>query len=124
NWTELDVWLYVYLESIPIVPLYFAAERPIVRRDGTMIMVDDERMPLEPVDPAGDHPGDAARADVRAAGTRDRPRRLGVDGEEEDRGLLLSISDLISEDILAYLDQHEHKSLLRFITCGSVDDGK
>ena len=48
NWTELDVWLYIYLESIPIVPLYFAAERPIVRRDGTMIMVDDERMPLEP----------------------------------------------------------------------------
>ena len=48
NWTELDVWLYIYLESIPIVPLYFAAERPIVWRDGTMIMVDDERMPLEP----------------------------------------------------------------------------
>jgi len=48
NWTELDVWLYIYLESIPIVPLYFAAERPIVRRDGTIIMVDDERMPLEP----------------------------------------------------------------------------
>ena len=48
NWTELDVWLYIYLESIPIVPLYFAAERPVVWRDGTMIMVDDERMPLEP----------------------------------------------------------------------------
>jgi sulfate adenylyltransferase subunit 2 len=48
NWTELDVWLYIYLEGIPIVPLYFAAERPVVWRDGTMIMVDDERMPLEP----------------------------------------------------------------------------
>jgi sulfate adenylyltransferase subunit 2 len=48
NWTELDVWLYIYLEQIPIVPLYFAAERPVVMRDGTMIMVDDERMPLEP----------------------------------------------------------------------------
>ena len=47
NWTELDVWLYIYLEQIPIVPLYFAAERPVVMRDGTMIMVDDERMPLE-----------------------------------------------------------------------------
>ncbi|HLX21605.1 MAG TPA: sulfate adenylyltransferase subunit CysD [Gaiellaceae bacterium] len=47
NWTELDVWLYIYLESIPIVPLYFAAERPIVWRNGTMIMVDDDRMPLE-----------------------------------------------------------------------------
>ncbi len=48
NWTELDVWQYIYLESIPIVPLYFAAERPVVSRDGTLIMVDDERMPLEP----------------------------------------------------------------------------
>jgi sulfate adenylyltransferase subunit 2 len=47
NWTELDVWLYIYLEQIPIVPLYFAAERPVVERDGTLIMVDDERMPLE-----------------------------------------------------------------------------
>jgi sulfate adenylyltransferase subunit 2 len=48
NWTELDVWLYIYLESIPIVPLYYAAERPVVERDGTLIMVDDGRMPLEP----------------------------------------------------------------------------
>lgn len=48
NWTELDVWQYIHLEKIPIVPLYFAAERPIVYRDGTMIMVDDERMRLEP----------------------------------------------------------------------------
>jgi len=48
NWTELDVWLYIYLEQIPIVPLYFAQERPVVMRDGTIIMVDDERMPLEP----------------------------------------------------------------------------
>jgi len=48
NWTELDVWQYIYLEHIPIVPLYFAAERPVVERDGTLIMVDDERMPLRP----------------------------------------------------------------------------
>ena len=48
NWTELDVWQYIYLESIPIVPLYFARERPIVERDGTLIMVDDDRLPLEP----------------------------------------------------------------------------
>jgi sulfate adenylyltransferase subunit 2 len=46
NWTELDIWQYVYLENIPIVPLYFAQERPVVVRDGTLIMVDDERMPL------------------------------------------------------------------------------
>ena len=44
NWTELDVWLYIHREEIPIVPLYFAAERPVVDRDGTWIMVDDERM--------------------------------------------------------------------------------
>src|SRR5262245_43975341 len=46
NWTELDVWQYVWLEKIPIVPLYFAAERPVVVRDGQLIMVDDERMRL------------------------------------------------------------------------------
>jgi sulfate adenylyltransferase subunit 2 len=46
NWTELDVWQYIYLEQIPLVPLYFAAERPVVERDGTLIMVDDDRLPL------------------------------------------------------------------------------
>ncbi|AXK39938.1 sulfate adenylyltransferase subunit CysD [Crenobacter cavernae] len=46
NWTELDIWQYIFLENIDIVPLYFAAERPVVDRDGTLIMVDDERMPL------------------------------------------------------------------------------
>jgi sulfate adenylyltransferase subunit 2 len=48
NWTELDVWQYIHLENIPIVPLYFAAERPVVDRDGTLIMVDDDRMKLRP----------------------------------------------------------------------------
>jgi sulfate adenylyltransferase subunit 2 len=48
NWTELDVWQYIYLENIPIVPLYFARERPVVRRDGALILVDDERIPLAP----------------------------------------------------------------------------
>ncbi len=46
NWTELDIWQYIYLEQIPIVPLYYAAERPVVERDGTLIMIDDERFPL------------------------------------------------------------------------------
>src|SRR5690554_6291517 len=46
NWTELDIWQYILLEGIPIVPLYLAKERPVVERDGTLIMVDDERMPL------------------------------------------------------------------------------
>ena len=48
NWTELDIWQYIHLESIPIVPLYYAAERPVVDRDGTLIMVDDDRMKLAP----------------------------------------------------------------------------
>jgi len=48
NWTELDVWQYIWLEQIPIVPLYLAAPRPVVERDGTLIMVDDARMPLKP----------------------------------------------------------------------------
>lgn len=48
NWTELDIWQYIHREEIPIVPLYLAAERPVVKRDGTLIMVDDERMPMQP----------------------------------------------------------------------------
>jgi sulfate adenylyltransferase subunit 2 len=52
NWTELDVWTYIYLEDIPVVPLYFAAERPVVERGGMLIMVDDDRLPLD----AGEQP--------------------------------------------------------------------
>jgi sulfate adenylyltransferase subunit 2 len=48
NWTELDIWQYIYLEDIPIVPLYYAKERPVVARGGTLLMVDDDRMPLNP----------------------------------------------------------------------------
>jgi len=47
NWTELDIWQYIYLNKIPIVPLYFAKERPVVERDGTLIMVDDDRLPMQ-----------------------------------------------------------------------------
>jgi sulfate adenylyltransferase subunit 2 len=52
NWTELDIWQYIHREGIPIVPLYLAAPRPVVRRDGVLVMVDDDRLPLEP----GEHP--------------------------------------------------------------------
>jgi sulfate adenylyltransferase subunit 2 len=48
NWTELDVWQYIYLEKVPIVPLYLAKVRPVVEREGSLIMVDDDRMPLAP----------------------------------------------------------------------------
>ena len=67
NWTELDVWQYIHLEQIPIVPLYFAAPRPVVERDGMLIMVDDDRMPLD----AGEVPDDqAASASAPSAATR------------------------------------------------------
>jgi len=48
NWTELDVWRYIRAEGIPVVPLYFAKQRPVVARDGALIMVDDARLPLSP----------------------------------------------------------------------------
>ena len=48
NWTELDIWQYIYREQIPIVPLYFAAERPVIERDGMLMMVDDDRLPVHP----------------------------------------------------------------------------
>ena len=153
NWTELDVWLYIHREEIPIVPLYFAAERPVVDRDGTWIMVDDERMeerlaPGEepemkrvrfrtlgcyPLSGAIESDADTLPKiiqemllshNLRAPGPHDRPRRGRLDGEEEGRGILLVSNELIERDIDAYLEAHEHKSLLRFITCGSVDDGK
>jgi len=47
NWTELDIWLYIHLEKIPVVPLYYSAKRPVVDKDGVLILVDDERMPIE-----------------------------------------------------------------------------
>jgi sulfate adenylyltransferase subunit 2 len=52
NWTELDVWEYIATEQIPVVPLYFAKRRPVVKRQGVLIMVDDDRLPLQP----GEHP--------------------------------------------------------------------
>ncbi len=126
NWTELDIWQYIYLENIPIVPLYFAAKRPVVERDGTLIMVDDDRMPLRPGETAGnevgafphagllsadrrhrergrdlarDHPGNAVDDQLRTPGPRDRSRQRRVDGEEEAGGLLLMAhkSDLIAD---------------------------
>ena len=122
NWTELDVWQYIHLEQIPIVPLYFAAPRPVVDRDGTLIMVDDDRMPLRdgevpemrsvrfrtlgcyPLSGAdrerrrhadGHHPGDAAGHDVGAAGADHRLRQRRFDGEEEAGGVLLMAACLL-----------------------------
>ncbi len=153
NWTELDVWQYIHLENIPIVPLYYAAVRPVVERDGMLIMVDDERLELKPGETVqyksvrfrtlGCYPLTGAvesEADtlpqiiqeMLLTRTSERQGRL-IDhdsgrfhGEEETGGILLMAhqSELIENDILAYLKSQEEKSLLRFITCGSVDDGK
>ena len=116
NWTELDVWEYIRAENIPVVPLYFAKERPVVERDGALIMVDDERLPLVPGETPqmmqvrfrtlGCYPltgaieSDADTLDaiiaemrasttLRAAGPPDRSRRSRLDGEEEARGVFL-----------------------------------
>ena len=74
NWTELDVWEYVQLEELPVVPLYFAKERPIVRRNGTLLMVDDDRMPLEDGRDAGDAARPLPHARLLPADRRGRER--------------------------------------------------
>ena len=147
NWTELDVWQYIQPEDIPVVPLYFAAPRPVVERDGALIMVDDERMPLQP----GEQP------ELRKV----RFRTLGcypLTGRDRERGATRSPA-IIEEMLLARTSEragrahrqrrrrprwrrrsgkdtsdgadradrarhrrlsaaHEHKGLLRFLTCG------
>jgi sulfate adenylyltransferase subunit 2 len=75
NWTELDIWQYIHLENIPIVPLYFAAERPVVERDGQLIMVDDERMPLRPGETPADAQGPLPHPRLLSAHRRGRERR-------------------------------------------------
>ena len=116
NWTELDVWQYIYLENIPIVPLYFAAKRPVVDRNGVLVMVDDGRMKLEPGEkPAeklvrfrtlGCYPLTGAvesgattlpeiieemllAKNSERQGSHDRLRRSGLNGTEEEGGVFL-----------------------------------
>jgi sulfate adenylyltransferase subunit 2 len=137
NWTELDVWQYIRLENIPIVPLYFAGAGPVVERDGTLIMVDDERMPLKPGE-SRDENGALPHAGLLSADRRDRSdaddaardhqemlltttsERQGrlidhderrLDGEEEARGVFLMarISDLIATDIAAPISPRAHQ---------------
>ncbi len=159
NWTELDVWTYIHLEAIPVVPLYFAKERPVIERGGMLIMVDDDRLPVDPGETPEmlrvrfrtlgcypldrrdqirrrDGPGDRRGADrdapFRAPGPRDRSRPDGLDGEEEAGGLFLMPQLRVvgeqpqsaSERVDAQVAAEERRGLLRFLTCGSVDDGK
>ncbi len=154
NWTELDIWQYIHLEEIPIVPLYYAAPRPVVERDGTLIMVDDDRMPLEadevpeqrsvrfrtlgcyPLTGAIESTADTLTGIIQEMLLTTSSERQGrvIDHDSARRpwrrrsrratSEVAHLDPLIADDIEAYLDHHEHKSLLRFITCGSVDDGK
>ena len=141
NWTELDVWEYVEAENIPVVPLYFSKARPVVERSGALIMVDDERLPLEP----GEAPRDGSRPipharllsadrrhsirsrdarrhhrrnarldDLRAAGP---PDRHATKPARWRRRSGRAISDERGAQTSAL-------PTLRLLTCGSVDDGK
>ena len=153
NWTELDIWQYIYLRDDPDRaavlrggaagggarrhadhgrrrPHAALARREADAEEGALpharLLSADRRHRERGGHAARDHPGDAAHHQLRAPGPGHRPRPVGLDGEEEAGGVLLMahVSDLIGKDIEAYLHAHEHKSLLRFITCGSVDDGK
>ncbi len=140
NWTEHDVWLYIQREHIEVVPLYFAAERPVVRRDAQWIMVDDDRFPLEPGESAerrsvrfrtllsahrcgrerrrnrrGSGGRDAERRHFGANRSPDRPRRGGFHGSEEAGGVLLTAAERA---------RAVRRTPLRAVICGSVDDGK
>jgi sulfate adenylyltransferase subunit 2 len=110
NWTELDIWQYVYLENIPIVPLYFAKKRPVVERDGVLIMVDDERMPLAP----GEKP------EMRKV----RFRTLGcypLTGAVESDATTLP--DIIQEMLLATTSERQGR-VIDFDQAGSMEEKK
>ena len=110
NWTELDVWQYIYLEAIPIVPLYLAAPRPVVERDGTLIMVDDDRMRLEP----GEEP------ELRSV----RFRTLGcypLSGAIESRAD--SLLAVIEEMLVATTSERQGR-MIDFDTSGSMEKKK
>jgi sulfate adenylyltransferase subunit 2 len=94
NWTELDIWQYIHRENIPIVPLYFAKERPVVARDGTLIMVDDDRMPLR----AGETP-EMRKVRFRTLGCY--PLTGAIDSEAE------TLLDIIEEMLLTTTSERQ-----------------
>ena len=152
NWTETDIWQYIMAEDIPIPDLYLARERPVVERDGTLIMVDDDRMSLEPGEKPvmemvrfrtlGCYPLTGAIRSTAAtlpeiiqemllSKTSERQGRVidkdaGASMEDKKQAgvFLMSEQDLLKTDIAGYLARQAEKDTLRFITCGSVDDGK
>ncbi|KAA0232698.1 MAG: Sulfate adenylyltransferase subunit 2 [Acidimicrobiales bacterium] len=110
NWTELDVWQYIWLQEIPIVPLYYAEQRPVVERDGTLIMVDDERFRFEP----GEEP------EMR----RVRFRTLGcypLSGAVESNASTLP--EIIQEMLLATRSEREGR-VIDYDQAGSMEEKK
>ena len=110
NWTELDIWLYLLREEIPIVPLYYAKERPVVERDGVLIMVDDERLPLEP----GEEPM-TKRVRFRTLGCY--PLTGAIESAAE------TIEDIVQEMLLATTSERQGR-VIDFDAAASMEDKK
>ena len=110
NWTELDVWQYVYLENIEIVPLYLAAERPVVERDGTLIMVDDDRMELAP----GEEP---AMRSVRFRTLGCYPLSGAIESEAA------TLPEIIQEMLIATHSERQGR-VIDYDTSGSMEQKK
>ena len=110
NWTELDVWLYLMREEIPIVPLYFAAERPVVERDGVLIMVDDDRLPLD----EGEQP---LTKKVRFRTLGCYPLTGAIESEAE------TIEEIVQEMLLATTSERQGR-VIDFDAAASMEDKK
>ncbi len=110
NWTELDIWLYLMRENIPIVPLYFAQERPVVRRSGTLIMVDDARLPLEP----GEEP-EMKKVRFRTLGCY--PLTGAIESNAE------TIEDIVQEMLLATTSERQGR-VIDFDGAASMEEKK
>ena len=110
NWTELDIWQYIYFERIPIVPLYFAKKRPVVKRDGALIMVDDERMPLH----ADEAP---ALKSVRFRTLGCYPLTGAIESEAD------TLSGIIQEMLLATTSERQGR-VIDFDSSGSMEKKK
>lgn len=114
NWTELDIWQYIYLENIPIVSLYFAAERPVIEKDGALLMIDDERI-LEYLTPA---------EQARITSKMVRFRTLGcypLTGAIESQATTLV--DIIQEMLLARTSERQGR-VIDYDATGSMEDKK
>lgn len=109
NWTELDIWQYIYREDIPIVPLYLAAERPVVDRDGTLIMVDDDRMPVEP--------GEVEMRSVRFRTLGCYPLTGAIESEAD------TLTGIIQEMLLATSSERQGR-VIDFDSTGSMEKKK